>query len=201
MPFCEENGWLMQNGGSNENRRHARTDPPSDAKRRLSIPWNSVSPLEIRLTLVRGRDRNGDHGDRQWLQEGIADKRSIEYIIFHYNVTSGHCPTGTTEKVDCWPNPEVPNDIDMTVGMFGLTDTEENQIVAVLQTLTDGFATPYPDGNTFTGAYMTCNPATDPNCSPSRQGNNFLIPTPSPLPPCATAVCGVAPLPGPNPIP
>jgi cytochrome c peroxidase len=120
---------------------------------------------------------------------------------FHYNVTSGHCPTGTTEKVDCWPNPEVPNNIDMTVGMLGLTDMEENQIVAFMQTLTDGFATPYPDITTFTGACMTCNPATDPNCSPARQGNNFLIPTPTPLPPCATAICGVAPLPGPKPIP
>ena len=33
---------------------------------------------------------------------------------------------------------------------------------------------------------MTCDPAKDPNCSPSRQGNGELIPTP-PLPPCATA--------------
>jgi cytochrome c peroxidase len=27
---------------------------------------------------------------------------------YKYNVTSGHCPAGTTEKVDCWPMPEVP---------------------------------------------------------------------------------------------
>ena len=120
--------------------------------------------------------------------------------VFPFNVTSGHCPAGTTEKVDCWPMPEVKNNEDMTVGKLGLTDTEENQIVAFLQTLTDGFTQPYPDINTFTGMCMTCNPATDPNCSPSRQGNGFLIPTP-PLPPCASAICGVAPLPAPNPIP
>jgi len=30
-------------------------------------------------------------------------------------VTSGHCPAGTTEKVDCWPMPEVKNNIDTTV--------------------------------------------------------------------------------------
>jgi hypothetical protein len=41
---------------------------------------------------------------------------------------------------------------------------------------------------------MTCNPATDPNCSPSRQGNGTLIPTP-PLPPCAPAICNVPPAP------
>jgi cytochrome c peroxidase len=119
--------------------------------------------------------------------------------VFPFNVTSGHCPAGTTEKVDCWPMAEVKNNEDMTVGKLGLTDTEENQIVAFLQTLTDGFTRPYPDINTFTGMCMTCNPATDPNCSPSRQGNGFLIPTP-PLPPCASAVCGVPPLPSP-PIP
>src|SRR5712691_556282 len=121
--------------------------------------------------------------------------------VYPYNVTSGHCPAGTVEKVNCWPMPEVKNNEDMTVGKLGLTDTEENQIVAFLQTLTDGFTRPYPDINTFTGMCMTCNPATDPNCSPSRQGNGFLIPTPTPLPPCASAICGVAPLPGPKPIP
>jgi cytochrome c peroxidase len=119
--------------------------------------------------------------------------------VFPFNVTSGHCPAGTTEKVDCWPMPEVKNNEDMTIGKLFLSDTEENQIVAFLQTLTDGFTRPYPDINTFTGRCKTCDPATDPNCSPSRQGNGFLIPTP-PLPPCASAICGVAPFPNP-PIP
>ena len=121
--------------------------------------------------------------------------------VYPYNVTSGHCPAGTTEKVTCWPVPEVnnPNTIDMTTGSLGLTDTEENQIVAFLQTLTDGFTRPYPDIGTFTGSCMTCNPATDPNCSPSMQGNGSLIPTP-PLPPCGADICGVQPVPS-SPIP
>jgi cytochrome c peroxidase len=118
--------------------------------------------------------------------------------LYAFNVTSGHCPPGTTEKVDCWPTPEVPSPttIDMTTGKLGLTDPEENQIVAFLQTLTDGFTTPYPNSDTYTGACTTCDPATDPNCSPSRQGNGSLIPTP-PLPPCAPEICGVAPTPSP----
>jgi len=33
---------------------------------------------------------------------------------------------------------EVPNNLDMTTGMLGLTDKEEDQIVAFLETLTDG---------------------------------------------------------------
>jgi len=96
--------------------------------------------------------------------------------------------------------PEVPNNVDMTTGNLGLTDDEENQVVAFLQTLTDGFTRPYPNLDTFTGACTTCDPGTDPNCTPSRQGNGSLIPTP-PLPPCAPEVCDVSPTPSPNPIP
>jgi cytochrome c peroxidase len=118
---------------------------------------------------------------------------------FMFNVTSGNCPAGTIEKVNCWPMPEVTNNLDMTTGNLGLSDKEEDQIVAFLQTLTDGFTRPYPDRNTFTGVCLTCNPATDPNCTPSRQGNGSLIPTP-PLPPCGSDICGVTPVPS-KPIP
>jgi len=69
--------------------------------------------------------------------------------------------------------------------------------VAFLQTLSDGFTKPYPDINTFTGMCTTCNPATDLNCSPSRQGNGFLIRRRR-ASTCASAICGVAPLPGPK---
>ena len=113
--------------------------------------------------------------------------------VYPYKVTSGHCPSGTTEKVNCWPMPEVPNNIDMTFGKLGLSDQEENQIVAFLQTLSDGYTSPYPDINTFTGSCMSGGLA-------STQGNEFLIPTP-PLPPCASAICDVAPTPGPSPVP
>ena len=63
----------------------------------------------------------------------------------------------------------------MTTGNLGLTDKEEDQIVAFLQTLTDGFTRPYPNRDTFTGSCMT-------GGSAKTQGNEFLIPTP-PLPP------------------
>jgi hypothetical protein len=90
--------------------------------------------------------------------------------------------------------PEVPNNIDMTVGNLGLTDQEENEVVAVMQAATDGFDEPYPNIDTFTGTCMT-------GGSASTQGNESLIPAPDPLPPCASAICGVAPTPGPSPIP
>jgi cytochrome c peroxidase len=141
----------------------------------------------------------GPYFQKEFFHNGYA--KSLKQLVHFYNtrdvfpfpVTSGHCPAGKTEKVDCWPMPEVPNNIDMTVGRLGLSDTEENQIVAFLQTLSDGFTTPLPDINTFTGACMSGGTA-------ATQGNAFLIPTP-PLLPCAAAICGVAPTPGPSPIP
>src|SRR5260370_1377691 len=50
--------------------------------------------------------------------------KSLKHLVHFYNtryksshpVTSGHCPPGTTENVDCWPIPEVRNNIDMTSG-------------------------------------------------------------------------------------
>ena len=135
----------------------------------------------------------GPYFQKEFFHNGYI--KSLKQLVHFYNtrdvypfsVTSGHCPSGTTEKVDCWPEPEVPGTKDMTVGNLMLSDTEENQIVAFLLTLTDGYTMPYPDINTYQGACMTGGNA-------STQGNDSLIPTP-PLPPCASAICGVAPFP------
>ncbi len=83
--------------------------------------------------------------------------------------------------------PEVPNNEDMTVGSLGLSDTQESQLVAFLQTLTDGYTTIYPSINTYTGACMSGGTA-------ATQDNSLLIPAPAGVS-CASAICGVAPLP------
>ena len=89
--------------------------------------------------------------------------------------------------------PEVPGPtVDMTVGKLGLTDHEEDLIVTFMQTLTDGFTTPYPNSDAYAGECMT-------GGSAKTQGNDFLIPTP-PLPSCSPEVCGLEPVPNP-PIP
>ena len=137
----------------------------------------------------------GPYFQKEFFHNGYI--KSLKQLVHFYNtrdvfffpVTSGHCPPGTTEKVDCWPMPEVRNNIDCTTGHLGLTDREEDLIVIFLETLTDGFITPYPNINTYTGTCMF-------GGSASTQGNEFLIPTP-PLPPCAPAICNVPPLPDP----
>jgi cytochrome c peroxidase len=107
---------------------------------------------------MRPRCPNGKTFPKAYMHNGYL--KSLQEVVHFYNtrdvfpfdVESGHCPAGTKEKVNCWPTPEVPQTKDMTIGKLGLTATEEAQIVAFLKTLTDGFTTPYPDSNTFTGS-------------------------------------------------
>ncbi len=137
----------------------------------------------------------GPYFQKEFFHNGYI--KSLKQLVHFYNtrdkkgyaypVTSGHCPAGTTEKVDCWPMPEVKNNLDMTTGDLHLTDQEEDQIVAFLQTLTDGYTRPYPNQDVYMGRCMTGGTA-------ATQGNEFLIPTP-PLPPCASVICDVPPLP------
>jgi cytochrome c peroxidase len=169
--------------------------PTSDGKMQVSSARNVAMAPQGCST-----EAPGPYFQKEFFHNGYI--KSLKQLVHFYNtrdvegvaqdVTSGHCSAGTTEKVDCWPMPEVKNNIDMTTGNLGLTDAEENQIVAFLQTLTDGFTRPYPNANTFTGTCKT-------GGSAATQGNESLIPTP-PLPPCASAVCGLEPLPNP-PIP
>ena len=168
--------------------------PTSDGQMQTSSARNvALVPPQCPTT-----EAPGPYFQKEFFHNGYI--KSLKQLVHFYNtrdvypfaVTSGHCPAGKTEKVDCWPMPEVPNNLDMTIGKLGLTDTEENQIVVFLQTLSDGFTRPFPDINTYTGVCMTGGTA-------ATQGNETLIPTP-PLPPCASAICGVAPLPT-KPIP
>src|SRR5438132_6639150 len=178
----------------NPNSTWTQFAPSVDGQFQVSTARNvAMTPPQCPTT-----EAPGPYFQKEFFHNGYA--KSLKQLVHFYNtrdvfpvaVTSGNCPTGTTEKVDCWPMPEVPNNIDMTVGNLGLTDLEENQIVAFLQTLTDGFTTPYPNINTFTGTCTTGTPGSA-NASASTQGSDSLIPSPPP-PPCASAACGVAPV-------
>jgi len=186
----------------NPNSTWTQLAPRMDGRQQVSTVRNvAMTPPQCPTT-----EAPGPYFQKEFFHNGYI--KSLKQLVHFYNtrdkfpfpVTSGHCPAGTTEKVDCWPMPEVPNNIDMTVGNLGLTDQEENQLVIIMQALNDGFdpANPsvstYPNINTFTGKCMTGGTA-------ATQGNEVLIPTPTPLPACASAVCGVPPLPAPKPIP
>ncbi len=178
---------------ANPNQSWRQFAPLTDGQMQVSSARNvAMTPPRCPTT-----EAPGPYFQKEFFHNGYI--KSLKQLVHFYNtrdkpgfafdVTSGHCPDGTIEKVNCWPMPEVRNNMDMTTGNLGLTDEEENQIVAFLQTLTDGFTRPYANSDTFTG---TC--ATGGNAA--TQGNELLIPTP-PLPPCASVVCNVAPAPSP----
>jgi cytochrome c peroxidase len=164
--------------------------PTVDGQMQVSSARNvAMTPSQCPTT-----EAPGPYFQKEFFHNGYI--KSLKQLVHFYNtrdtsfaypVTSGHCPAGTIERVTCWPMPEVRNNLDMTTGNLGLTDREENQIVAFLETLTDGFTSPYPNSDTYTGSCMQGGTA-------STQGNGSLIPTP-PLPACAPEICNVPPLP------
>jgi cytochrome c peroxidase len=117
----------------------------------------------------------GPYFQKEFFHNGYI--KSLKQLVHFYNtrdkyrmnVESGHCPAGTIEKVNCWPAAEVPQNQDMTFGNLGLMDKEENQIVKFMETLNDGFTTPYPDINTYTGECISGGNA-------STQGNSSIVP-------------------------
>jgi len=178
--------------GPNPNLNWKQNAPTVDGQMQVS----SVRDVALTPPQCPTTEAPGPYFQKAFFHNGYF--KSLKQVVHFYNtrdkyaypVTSGHCPKGTTEKVDCWPMPEVRNNIDMTSGNLGLTDEEENQIVAFLQILSDGFTRPYLNSDTYTGACMKGGSATT-------QGNEHLIPTPL-LPACASAICGVAPVPSPS---
>ena len=175
--------------------------PRMDGRQQVSTVRNvGMAPPQCPTT-----EAPGPYFQKEFFHNGYI--KSLKQLVHFYNtrdkfpfpVTSGHCPAGTTEKVDCWPMPEVPDNVDMTVGNLGLTDQEENQLVIIMQDLTDGFDPAHPGVSTFPDIYTFTGKCTTGG-SAATQGNESLIPTPQPLPACASAVCGVPPLPT-KPIP
>jgi cytochrome c peroxidase len=69
--------------------------------------------------------------------------KSLKEIVHFYNTRDvlPRCrPNDPGEGVTCWPAPESTTNMNTrTVGRLNLTDAEEDQLVAFMQTLTDGF--------------------------------------------------------------
>ena len=68
---------------------------------------------------------------------------SLKDVMHFYNtrdVLPRCAPNDPGEKVSCWPAPEDPaNENKRQLGNLGLSDAEENAVVAFLKTLTDGY--------------------------------------------------------------
>ena len=73
--------------------------------------------------------------------------KSLKEVVHFYNTrdTLRRCeaPNHPGEKVTCWPAPETPQNLNKTIGSLGLTENEEDQIVAFMKALTDGYHAPH----------------------------------------------------------
>jgi cytochrome c peroxidase len=76
--------------------------------------------------------------------------KSLKGIVDFYNTrdVKPRCPDPFTREADalmlgCWPAPEYEANVNTDeLGNLGLTDSEEDAIVAFLRTLTDGYTAP-----------------------------------------------------------
>jgi cytochrome c peroxidase len=89
--------------------------------------------------------------------------KSLKEVVHFYNTsqTLPRCQQGSAgEKTTCWPEPEVPQNLNTTqLGNLHLSGEEEDDIVAFLQTLTDGWFNP----STGTPSVPSTNPASTTN--------------------------------------
>lgn len=122
----------------------------------VEADWTPLAPMfdgKMQVATARNVDlRPCPTFVKAYMHNGYL--KSLKEVVHFYNTRDAfptHNCTPKTEKKTCWPPPEVTANKDMTIGNLGLTDAEEDQLVAFLQTLTDGYTRPYTDFNTFTG--------------------------------------------------
>jgi cytochrome c peroxidase len=124
----------------------------------VNSAWDSLAPLfdgKMQVSTARNVDlRPCPSFVKAYMHNGYL--KSLKEVVHFYNTRDVFGPQAScapgTEKMTCWPAPEVEANLDMTVGKLGLTDHEEDLIVTFLQTLTDGFTRPYTDLDKFTGS-------------------------------------------------
>lgn len=89
--------------------------------------------------------RNIDKRPNQTFVKAYAHNgyfKSIKEIVHFYNTRDllPLCAGAAVPGVDCWPAPEVATNVNVNeLGNLGLSATEEDELVAFLKTLTDGY--------------------------------------------------------------
>jgi cytochrome c peroxidase len=109
--------------------------------------WHALAPKfdgRFRTVTVRNVDKRPYTGFvKAYAQNGYF--KSLKEIVHFYNTrdTLPHCASGSPgERVTCWPAPEVARNLNATCCDLHLNDQQEDDLVAFLRTLTDGFLTP-----------------------------------------------------------
>lgn len=110
------------------------------------LQWKFLAPLfngKFQVPTLRNVDmRPRSDFTKAYMHNGYL--KSLKEVVHFYNTSQAlpHCAEGSKgEKVTCWPAPESPQNVTTLIGNLGLSNDEEDDIVAFLKTLTDGFAT------------------------------------------------------------
>jgi len=121
--------------GVNPNPDWAALAPQFDGK--IQVPTCRNVDFRPRPDFVKAYMHNGYFKD-------------LKAVVHFYNTRDTlnggvHLPAGgELEGCQYWPPPEVNANVDQTIGHLGLSDKEEDQIVAFMKTLTDGYVPSNP---------------------------------------------------------
>jgi cytochrome c peroxidase len=120
-------GDFLRNPMLNPNSDWARLAPKFDGKFQVS-------------TLRNVDKRPREDFVKAYMHNGYF--KSLKEVVHFYNTRDAlrRCRQGDPgEKTTCWPAPEFPQNMDTTIGKLGLTNAQEDQLVAFLRALTDGY--------------------------------------------------------------
>jgi cytochrome c peroxidase len=110
------------------------------------LQWKHLAPLyngKFQVPTLRNVDKR-PRADfiKAYMHNGYL--KSLAEVVHFYNTSRAlpRCAQGSPgEKVSCWPSPETPENLTPLIGNLGLSPQDEKDLVAFLQTLTDGFVT------------------------------------------------------------
>src|SRR6266446_6362331 len=109
--------------------------------------WKQLAPQfdgRFRVATVRNVDkRPRPDFVKAYMHNGYF--KSLKEVVHFYNTrdTLPKCEAGSpAEKVSCWPPPENATNINTNCCDLGLSDDQEDDVVAFLKTLTDGYTAP-----------------------------------------------------------
>jgi cytochrome c peroxidase len=112
---------------------------------RTVVEWAPQAPAymgRFRVPTLRNADKR-PRADfiKSYMHNGYLT--SLKEVVHFYNTSQAlpHCPHGSPdEKLRCWPPPEVADNLNSNlVGNLQLSDSEEDDLVAFLRTLSDGY--------------------------------------------------------------
>jgi cytochrome c peroxidase len=109
--------------------------------------WTKLAPqfeAKVKVPTVRNVDmRPYPSFIKAYMHNGYF--KNLKDVVHFYNTrdTLPRCAANAPGvNVTCWPAPEDSANMDKTIGALKLTEQEENDLVAFMKTLTDGFTVP-----------------------------------------------------------